>query len=108
MDITNLDRLQEARDVVQNLILNLEHDFIPRLKHPGPVFLSGHGLYPNWTEDPSLSPIWQSFVDIMPAIDGYLSTVEIAKKSMSRLNTCFTAAKRLFLKRTFSKKSTIN
>lgn len=78
INLIDIDRLREGRDVLQAIIDFAEEDYIPVLKQPGPVFLSGHGLYPNWREDPSLLPIWQSFIDVMYSIDGVHSVVELA------------------------------
>ncbi len=72
--------MREARNVLQNVIDYMEADYVPRLINPGPVFLSGHDLYPKWYYDSDLLPIWNSFIDIMPAIEGRLSVVEIAMK----------------------------
>jgi len=80
MDLIQLEKLQESRDVLQEIIFDLENDFVPKLKYPGPVFLSGHGLYPDYREDPTLLPMWLSFIDIMYALDNKLSVIEVAKK----------------------------
>ena len=80
MTIIKDSNLRESRDVLQSILDSLENDYIPRLKHPGHVFLSGHDLYPNWYDDPSLNPSWDSFIDSKPMIDGRLSVVEIARK----------------------------
>lgn len=58
----------------------MEADYVQRLRNPGPVFLSGYDLYPNWYDDPTLLPLWSSFIDVMPKIEGRLSVIEIAKK----------------------------
>jgi len=78
INLINIDRLREARDLLQKIIDFAEEDYIPVLNQPGPVFLSGYGLYPNWRDDPSLLPIWQSFIDVMYSIDGVHSVVELA------------------------------
>jgi len=78
INLIDVDRLREGRDVLQGVIDFAEGDYIPVLNQPGPVFLSGHDLYPNWRDDPSLLPIWQSFIDVMYAIDGVHSVVELA------------------------------
>lgn len=72
--------LRESRDILQSVIDDLENDYIPRLKFPGHIFLSGYDLYPNWYDDPKLLVYWNSFIDIMPHIDGKLSVIEVAKK----------------------------
>lgn len=78
INLIDIDRLREGRDVLQGVIDFAEGDYIPVLNQPGPVFLSGHDLYPNWRDDPSLLPIWQSFIDVMYSIDGVHSVVELA------------------------------
>lgn len=78
MSIIDIDRLREARDVLQKIIDFAEEDYIPVLKHPGPIFLSGHDLYPDWRNDPSLLPMWLSFIDVMYSIDGLHSVIELA------------------------------
>jgi aminopeptidase-like protein len=80
MSIIKEYNLRESRDVLQSIIDDFEKDYIPRLKYPGHIFLSGYGLYPNWYDDPTLKPAWDSFIEIMPMIDGKLSVVEIAQK----------------------------
>jgi len=80
MSIIKDYNLEEARDVLQNVIDFMEADYVPRLRNPGPVFLSGYDLYPNWYDDPTLLPLWSSFIDVMPKIEGRLSVIEIAKK----------------------------
>lgn len=73
-------RLREARDVLQAFFDLIEKDYVCELSQPGPVFLSGHGLYPDWRSDPSLLPVWQAFLDVMYAIDGKSSALELARK----------------------------
>lgn len=80
INLIDIDRLREGRDVLQGIIDLAEKDYIPVLNQPGPVFLSGHDLYPNWRDDPFLLPIWQSFLDVMYAIDGAHSVIELAAK----------------------------
>jgi aminopeptidase-like protein len=76
--LIDVERLREVRDVLQQVIDWAESDFIPVLNQPGPIFLSGHGLHPDWRADPSLLPIWESFIDVMYSIDNRRSFVEIA------------------------------
>lgn len=78
VDLIDLERLRESRDVLQKIIDYAEIDYIPVLNQPGPIFLSGYDLYPNWREDPTLHPIWQSFIDVMYCIDGVHSVVQLA------------------------------
>lgn len=81
MELIDVERLREGRDVLQQIIDIAERDFVPVLNQPGPIFLSGHGLYPDWRNDPALLPMWQSFVKVMYSIDGKHSVVELACKN---------------------------
>lgn len=78
LNIVNIERLREGINVLQTVIDNLERDYIPMLKYPGPVFLSGYGLYPDWRNKPELEPLWKSYLDVLYAIDGKRSIAEIA------------------------------
>ncbi len=78
LSIISVDRLREGRDALQQIIDWAEVDFIPALNQPGPIFLSGHGLYPDWRSDPALLPFWESFIDVMYSIDNKRSFVELA------------------------------
>lgn len=73
-------QLREGRDALQSFIDLAEADYIPVLRQPGPVFLSGYGLHPDWYKDPSLWPMLESFNDVMYALDGRLSVAQIARK----------------------------
>jgi len=80
INLINIDRLRESRDVLQHIIDLAESDYIPVLNQPGPIFLSGYGLYPDWRENPALLPIWESFIDVMYSIDGIHSVVELSAR----------------------------
>ncbi len=73
-------QIRKARDILQSFVDIVETDYIPQLNQPGPIFLSGYDLYPDWVENPNLLPKWHSFRDVMYAIDGISSLVEIAAK----------------------------
>ncbi|MDA2933995.1 DUF4910 domain-containing protein [Acidobacteria bacterium AH-259-D05] len=79
MDIIDINQMRDARDVIQTFFDLIEDDYIPSLNQPGPIFLSGHGLYPNWEHDRSQLSRWLSFLDVMYAIDGHRSLIEIAR-----------------------------
>lgn len=79
LDIIDIEQLREGRDVLQIIVDNLERDYVPVLKQPGPVFLSGYGLYPDWRNKPELEPIWESYLDVMYEIDGKRSMAEISQ-----------------------------
>lgn len=104
MSIIKNYNLQESRDVLQQVLNWFEEDYIPQLVYPGPIFLAGHDLYPNWYDDPSLLPIWNSFIDIMPNIDGRLSVVEIAKKINCNPDHVFYWCNSFFNKQLITKK----
>ncbi|MFC1626510.1 DUF4910 domain-containing protein [Pseudomonadota bacterium] len=78
IDLIDVKRLREARDVLQSIIDISEGDYVPVLKHPGPVFLSGHELYPDWRSDPELLPIWESYIDVMYSLDNASSIVNLS------------------------------
>lgn len=89
INLIDIDRLREGRDVLQVVIDFAEKDYIPILNQPGPVFLSGHDLYPNWRDDPSLLPLWLSFIEVMYSIDGVHSVVELAAMRQIPMNHFF-------------------
>ena len=76
--LINVEKLREARNILQQIIDYAEEDYIPILNQPGPIFLSGHDLYPDWRNNKELKPIWDSFLDVMYSIDGSHSVVELA------------------------------
>jgi len=80
INLIDIDRLRETRDVLQGIIDFAESDYIPVLNQPGPIFLSGYGLYPDWRNEPTLLPMWESFIDVMYSIDGVHSVVELSAK----------------------------
>ena len=104
MGIINLERLQEARNILQSVVDIAENDFIPVLNQPGPIFLSGHGLYPDWRSDPTLLPIWQSYIDVMYSIDGIHSVVELAAKNSIEIAHFFYWVNKFFEKGLLTKK----
>ena len=56
LDIIHEDKLQEAADVIEEIIRIYATDFVPKRKFRGPVFLSGHGLWVDWQENYSTRP----------------------------------------------------
>jgi aminopeptidase-like protein len=71
---------REGRDVLQAMVDLAESDYVPVLNQPGPIFLSGHGLYPDLRSDPSLEGIMNAFYDVMYALDGTASVCELANR----------------------------
>lgn len=78
LELIDIARLREGRDIVQQVIDWAEADVVPVLNQPGPIFLSGHALHPDWRANPELLPVWHSFLDVMYSIDNTRSLVEIA------------------------------
>lgn len=78
VELIDAKRLADSRDLLLNFIDWIEADYVPCLVHPGPVFLSGYDLYPDWRSKPELKPKWDAFIDVMYAIDGKRSVVELA------------------------------
>lgn len=78
MSLINLDRLRESRNVLQQAIDFMESDYVPVLRQPGPVFLSGHGLMP--PRDERYASRMAAFYDVMYALDGQLSVVQTARR----------------------------
>jgi len=78
VDLISENRLAEGRDVLQGIVDYLEKDYVVKMKHPGPVFLSGYDLYPDWRSDPKLEQYWLSFLDVMYGIDDKHSIIELA------------------------------
>ena len=48
LDIMQEDKLQEAADVVEEIIRIYASNYLPKRKFRGPVFLSGNGLFVDW------------------------------------------------------------
>ena len=80
LNLINVDRLREARDVLQLIIDVSEDDYIPTLNQPGPIFLSGYDLYPNWEDDSSQLTLMESYLVVMYGINGKQSVVELSSK----------------------------
>ncbi len=78
VSLVDIDRLREARDVLFRCLQLAELDYIPVLRVPGPVFLSGHGLIPDQST-PDGQALMRAFYDVMYAIDGHSSVNEIAR-----------------------------
>lgn len=48
LDIMHEDKLQEAADVIEEIIRIYASNYMPKRKFRGPVFLSGNGLFVDW------------------------------------------------------------
>lgn len=76
--LIDADKLRESTAILRKVIEWAEYDYIPVLNQPGPVFLSGNGLFPDWRADPTLLPYWQSYVEVMNSLDNRHSLVQLA------------------------------
>lgn len=110
--IVKLDRLQEARDILQRTVDIIEQDYIPVLNQPGPIFLSGNNLMPKENKH-CYKTLMESYYDVMYAIDGKTPVTEIAYNAKRPLKqivywTDRFASKKLLHKNTFIKMRSIN
>ena len=78
VDLINEEKIKESIKVLQRVIDLAEEDYTPVLNQPGPIFLSGNGLFPDWRANPELIPYWNSFIEVMYSLDGNSSLVTLA------------------------------
>lgn len=77
LDIIHEDRLQEAADVIEEMIRIHATDYLPKRKFRGPVFLSGHGLFVDWQTNWKLN---RAIEKMMMRFEGRQSIFEIANE----------------------------
>jgi aminopeptidase-like protein len=70
-------RLVEAADVVEEIVRVFAADYVPRRTFRGPVFLSGHGLWVDWRENPELN---HALEKVMLRLEGDRTVWEIAEE----------------------------
>lgn len=75
LEIIHEDKLQEAADVIEQIIRIYATDYLPRRKFRGPVFLSGHGLFVDWQVNWKLN---RAIEKMMMRFEGKQSVFEIA------------------------------
>ncbi len=75
MEIIHEDKLQEAADVIEEIIRVYASDYLPKRKFRGPVFLSGHGLFVDWQVNWKLN---RAIEKMMMRFEGKQSVFEIA------------------------------
>ncbi|MCX7755434.1 MAG: DUF4910 domain-containing protein [Anaerolineales bacterium] len=75
LDIMHEDKLQEAADVIEEIIRIYATDYLPKRKFRGPVFLSGHGLFVDWQGNWKLN---RAIEKMMMRFEGRQSVFEIA------------------------------
>lgn len=74
LDIIHEDKLQEAADVIDEIIRIYATNYIPKRKFRGPVFLSGHGLWVDWQDNWKLN---RAIEKMMMRFEGNQSVFEI-------------------------------
>jgi aminopeptidase-like protein len=74
-DIIDERMLQEAADVIEEIVRIYASNYIPRRTFRGPVFLSGHGLWVDWRDNWALN---RAIEKIMMRFEGEHSVFDIA------------------------------
>ncbi|MBU1661335.1 MAG: DUF4910 domain-containing protein, partial [Chloroflexi bacterium] len=74
LEIIHEDKLQEAADVIEEIIRIYATNYLPKRKFRGPVFLSGHGLWVDWQENWKLN---RAIEKMMMRFEGKQSVFEI-------------------------------
>lgn len=77
LDIIHEAKLQEAADVIEEMIRIYASDYLPKRKFRGPVFLSGHGLFVDWQTNWKLN---RAIEKMMMRFEGKQSVFEIANE----------------------------
>ena len=75
-DIIHEEMLQDAADVVEEIVRIFGTNYIPKRKFRGPLFLSGYGLWVDWRDNFILN---RSFEKIMMSFEGQHSIFDIAE-----------------------------
>jgi aminopeptidase-like protein/aminoglycoside N3'-acetyltransferase len=77
LNIIHEDKLQEAADVIEEIIRIYASNYIPKGTFRGPVFLSGNGLWVDWRENWDLN---RAIEKIMMRLEGEHSVFDIAEQ----------------------------
>jgi aminopeptidase-like protein len=75
--IVTEERLQESKELVQEILRILDKDYIPKRTFKGPVFLSGFGLWVDWRQN---RPLNHNIEQIMLRLEGDKSIFDIAEE----------------------------
>jgi aminopeptidase-like protein len=70
-------KLEEAADVIEEIIRIYAHNFTPVRNFKGPVFLSRYGLWVDWRVNPSLN---KAIDNIMLRFDGDHTLIDITEE----------------------------
>ena len=74
LDIMHEEKLQEAADVIEQIIRIYATNYMPKRKFRGPVFLSGYGLFVDWQVNWKLN---RAIEKIMMRFEGKQSVFDI-------------------------------
>ena len=74
LDIIHEEKLQEAADVIEEIIRIYATNYLPKRKFRGPVFLSGYGLWVDWQDNWKLN---RAIEKMMMRFEGKQSIFEI-------------------------------
>ncbi len=77
LEIIHEDKLQEAADVIEEIIRIYASNYLPKRNFRGPVFLSGHGLFVDWQVNWRLN---RAIEKMMMRFEGRQSVFEIANE----------------------------
>jgi len=77
LDIIHEDKLQGAADEIEKIIRIFASNYTPKQTVPGPLFLSGNGLWVDWRKNWELN---RAIEQIMLCFDGNHSIFDIAEK----------------------------
>jgi aminopeptidase-like protein/aminoglycoside N3'-acetyltransferase len=77
LEIIHEAKLQEAADVIEEIIRIYASNYLPKRKFRGPVFLSGHGLFVDWQTNWKLN---RAIEKMMMRFEGRQSIFEIANE----------------------------
>ncbi|KPK42859.1 MAG: hypothetical protein AMJ78_00925 [Omnitrophica WOR_2 bacterium SM23_29] len=70
-------RLNEAKNIVLNMLDIIDRDYVPKRNFKGPIFLSGYGLWVDWRTNKDLKI---NIEQIMLNLEGDISIFEISEK----------------------------
>lgn len=77
LSIISEEKLQEAADVIEEIIRIYASNYIPKRTFRGPVFLSGNGLWVDWRENWDLN---RAIEKIMMRFEGQHTVFDIAEQ----------------------------
>jgi aminopeptidase-like protein len=75
LDIIYEAKLQEAVDVIEDIVRIYATNYLPKRRFRGPVFLSGHGLWVDWRENWTLN---RAIEKIMMRFEGEHTVFDLA------------------------------